>query len=424
MNKVCFLVSVASTLAFVSLSTISGLAQSSDQQEVQELSDARTWWEAMTVGWEEHLRKLQCVVAYEMWTAQAASREDALVGRYLAPARLEEKIRYAKREGVSTATVQFVGLANDIREGRYTSRDEVATVGGIDSCREEGFYFNVVETVKIKPPGEPVASCQIFVVEAQPGEFLPSTVLAVGPLGRSMKPIFCGGLTGGSRNVSPRWIDELGRRPGGDVRMRAFRQGNIIFFRVDLTTDQGKYCFEWDVRYDISGKYPLPVSFAVAYLGSNARYDTPVSDDQKTVNQFLDYVPVASGHLPRRVLILGASRPPTGRATGRQTQLWRVQEWKATEISDRSPRDEDFDIRVPSYVRVPSCLKPDRVPPIRDGYRTYNLTRLTLHDLKPECLQGRTIPRPSGWWRLVVLAGILLVGTGVGLIVFFRRRRK
>lgn len=423
MNRVCFLRCIATTLAFASFSAIGGLAQSSNQQEVQELSDARTWWEAMTVGWEEHLRNLKCVVAYELWTAQAASREDALAGRYLAPARLEEKIRYAKRKDVSVATVQRVGDANDIREGKYPSRDEVALVDRTDSCREEGLYFRVDETMEVKRPGELRTSCGIFAVEAQPDEFLPLTVLAVGRLGHSMKPVLSGGLTGPS-NVSPRWIDELGRRPGGDVRMRAFREGNTIFFRVELTTDQNKYCYEWDVRYDVSGKYPLPVSFAVAYLGSNARFDKPVSDDQKTVQQFLDYVPVASGHLPRRVLILGAPRPPMGRATGPQNQLWRVMEWKATEISERSPRDEDFNIKVPSHVRVPRCLKPDRAPPIRDGYRTYNLTRLTLHDLKPECLQGRTIPQPSGWWRLVALAAILLIVTGVGLIVFFRRRRK
>jgi len=130
-----------------------------------------------------------------------------------------------------------------------------------------------------------------------------------------------------------------------------------------------------------------------------------------------DFVEVEGGIVPRTV---------RGYATtGQAKQDFKVWVWRSDDLGDRMPTDEDFRIKIRDGARI-HCLKPESVPAADGGYRTFDIQKITLHDIMPDCLGG-AIPLPPKsrpYWLVRLLGFLVFVTLIAGMSVRWYRNRR
>jgi hypothetical protein len=98
--------------------------------------------------------------------------------------------------------------------------------------------------------------------------------------------------------------------------------------------------------------------------------------------------------------------------------------WRAKEL--RLPRHEDFLIRVPAATSV-DCVRYTAMPPVRDGYRTFDVTRMTVEDIEcfdPEVMAATAPPQRTRWWLWVAVGTLVVLVLVSGSVYSWARRKK
>ncbi|GIW94840.1 MAG: hypothetical protein KatS3mg110_2881 [Pirellulaceae bacterium] len=390
-------------------------------EEITDPGEFAALVDAIEAGLNNRLAELTCKIRYEVWRGEAASRQDALDGRFVQPLVLVEEGLYVKDRRLVR---QQIRCLDPNKPNIQVEASESA-----DAAKGLRLYWYVARTKYIDPPpGQGAKTSRAYAdkeivdvsdLEKIGGKTVPQELNPgiLGPGSDGMGYPLCAEAYG--RNPVS-WVKAIISTPGTRViEQKAARDQGVLTLHWKFVSQQFEITESFS--YDMTKSYPLPTHSVVRNRALTGGRPPELAQPEFEVF-YQDYERVPKGYLPKQVLMI--SRP----IRGRPLDYCSVKIWKMVESSQSAPRDSDFDVKLPADKHNFTCLRKERVPPVVDGYRTYNLTRLNVSDLEPRCggnpLAGRIRRRGHRWPWLWIAAAIGAAGAAVAGWRIWRRRNK
>ncbi|GIW95728.1 MAG: hypothetical protein KatS3mg110_3782 [Pirellulaceae bacterium] len=335
-------------------------------QEAERLVDALA---ASITQWHHDL-EFYCT--YELLEGYAVSLEDALAERYSAEPRVVARGEYAKARGFIRQRIDFEEPSRDFGNG-WKSESDWELVRNLNTgvsliYEREGGGALFQDTQELQGP-------------------FPQETPAAGSLS-AFSPCL---LFGESRRPNYLLFLRQEQSTRADVQFRILRQDSDSIIVEALYAPKG-VAEPIRFTFDFLNAKPYPLMHTV-------RVES-VKDGKEAVllSRFTDFVQVVGSQLAKKVLVIYS--------TGKPPFPFLVRIWRSSDLGQRPPQHEDCLVRVAS--RSIGCLATRSLPPLVDGYRTVDITKLSKEDLAEECRKSPVRSGRSIWWLWAILGVTVL----------------
>jgi len=373
-----------------------GLPQDLENRDVERAVDA------IAAGIDTWLSRLRFYCSFEIYVAEAASFDDALAEQYRQHPELKYRGEYAVGDGVVRHRLEDleadvgpgVSRVSESHEAARNMRNNVTLV-----CR--GRTCSAGLPNKHFPPIAPEAP-------------LAHVCTMPNPCSVSGNPMQPNGI---------RYLREmqksgaLGQRMEWQITVSNPQEQRLLLVTTGKAGDK-----EWKsvTEFILHGGSRYPKIVRVNTLDAEAGNPPwPI----RTIELYEKFAKVGEVEIPTQMRSLVKHFRKTAEGQYVPAGIW-VQIWRAKEL--RLPRHEDFLIRVPAATSV-DCVRYTAMPPVRDGYRTFDVTRMTVEDIEcfdPEVMAATAPPQRTRWWLWVAVGTLVVLVLVSGSVYSWARRKK
>lgn len=380
--KICFyprLAALITSLAFGATSTAQE-TQELDHDLVETLSAAIDTWH----------QQVEFSCHWVMSETAAASREDAAAGRFQQPLEKEAEGRYAKAGDLIYSSIDYgrppkkVGNNSITESSVKQARSGEMTIRFRFRDQHASGWFTPLDD-QIKATQSPVAGVATNVV---------------------MNPLLS--LNDGR---SPNFIRRFGdfKQAGDHVDFQVTRiDADHLQVRMVHKMSEGSNT----IRLRFWMKPNVPVIDRITGDSRNDGNGWSSYMDQ----HYGDFVQVDGGMVARKIWIAC----PTNFKLA--DSPCKVDVWESSDLGQNPPQKEDFLLQVPAGTEI-HCLKPAAQPEPVAGVRTYDISKLSLDDLLPECRGEASGERLAEYWWIRWLCVLVGATAAIYLAVALWRKK-